>query len=55
MTPNKGGRKYAMKVKKDKDVYFEAITMIDQATRWIEIRSVTEARADIIANQVELA
>ena len=28
-TPNKGGRKYAMKRKKDKDIYLQAITMID--------------------------
>ena len=54
MTPNKGGRKYAMKGKKDKDVYLQAITMIDPATGWIEIRSVLEARADLVANQVEL-
>ena len=40
MTPNKEGRKYAMKGKKDKDVYLQAITMVDSATRWIEIRSV---------------
>ena len=55
MTPNKGGRKYAMKGKKDNDVYLQAITMIDPATGWIEIRSVPEARADLVANQVELA
>ena len=29
MTPKKGGRKYAMKGKKEKDVYLQAITMID--------------------------
>ena len=55
MTPNKGGRKYAMNDKKAKDVYLQAITMIDSATNWIEIRSVPEARADLVANQVELA
>ena len=44
-----------MKGKKDKDVYLQAITMIDLATSLIGIRSVPEARADIIANQVELA
>ena len=55
MTPNKGGRKYAMKGKKDKDVYLQAITMIDPATGWIEIRSVPEARADLVTHQVELA
>ena len=38
MTPNKGGRKYAMKGKKDKDVYWQAIIMIDPATGWLEIR-----------------
>ena len=55
MTPNKGDRKYAMKGYKDKDVYLQAITMIDPATSWIEICSVPEARADLVANQVELA
>ena len=40
LTPKKGGRRYAMKDKKEKDVYLQAITMIDQATSWIEIRSV---------------
>ena len=55
MTPNKGGRKYAMKGQKDKDIYLQPITMIDSATVWIEIRSVPEARADLVVNQVELA
>ena len=55
MTPNKGGRKYAMKGKKDKDVYIQAITMIALATGWIEIHSVPKARADLVANQEELA
>ena len=44
-----------MKCKKDKDVYLQAITMIDPATGWIEIRQVPEARADLVSNQVELA
>ena len=55
MTPNKGGRKYAMKGKKDKNIYYQAITMIDPATGWIEIEFVPEVRADLVANQVELA
>ena len=54
MTPNKGGRRYAMKGKKDKNVYLQAITTIDPATGWIELHSVPEARADLVANQVEL-
>ena len=29
--------------------------MIDPATGWIKIRSVPEARADLVANQVDLA
>ena len=49
MTPNKRGRKYAMKGKTDKDVYSQAITTIDPATSWIEIHSVPEARADLDA------
>ena len=44
-----------MKSKKDKDVYLQALSMIDPTTGWIEIRSVPEARADLVANQVELA
>ena len=55
MTLNKGGRKYAMKGNKDKDVYLQTITMIDPATVWIEICSEPQARADLVANQVELA
>ena len=55
MTPNKVGRKYAMKGKKDKDVYLQAITIIDSATCWIEIHYVPEARVSLVANQVELA
>ena len=55
MIPNKGGKKYAMKGKKDNDVYLQAITMIDPATGWIEIRSVPEARTNLVANQVDLA
>ena len=54
LIPNKEGRKYAMKGKKDKDFYLQAITMIDPATGWIEIRSVPEARADLVAYQAEL-
>ena len=55
MTPIKGGRKYAIKDKKDKNVNFQSTTMIDPVTGWIEIRSVPEPRADLVANQVELA
>ena len=54
INPSKRGRKYTMKGKKDKEVYLQAITMMDPATGWIEIRSVPEARADLLANQVEL-
>ena len=44
-----------MKGKKDKDVYLQAITMIDPAMGGIEIRSVPKARANLVANQEELA
>ena len=54
MTPNKGGRKYTMKSKKDKNVFLQAITMTDPATGWIEMRCVPEARADLVTNQGEL-
>ena len=55
MTSNRGGRKYATRGEKDKDVYLQAITMIDLATGWKHICSVPEARADPVANQVELS
>ena len=54
MTPKKGGRKFAMKDKKDKDVYLQAITMIYPATGWREIHSVPEARADPVDNLIDL-
>ena len=44
-----------MKGKKNKDIYLQEITMIDPANGQIEISSVPEARADLDANQVELA
>ena len=44
-----------MKGKKYRDVYLQAITIIDPVTGWIEIHAVPEARADLVANQVELA
>ena len=43
-----------MKGKKDKDVYLQAIIMIDPAIGWIEMYSVLGARADLVVNQVEL-
>ena len=43
------------KLKIDKDVYLQAIIMIDPVTGLIEIHSVPEARSDIVANQVKLA
>ena len=55
MTPNEGGRKYAMKGKKDKDAYLQAIIMIVPAIGWIEVHSVPVTRTDLVANQVELA
>ena len=46
---------YAKKGKKDKDVYLQSITMIDPATSEIKICGVSEARVDLVANQLELA
>ena len=53
MTPNKEGRKYAMKHKKDNDDYLQAITMIEPALgrKFLEL----EARSYLVANKVELA
>ena len=33
--PDTEGRKYTMKDKEDKDIYLQAITMIDQATGFL--------------------
>ena len=50
MSPNKGDKEYTMKGKIENDVYLQAITMIDPTTGWIDIRSLPEARADLVAN-----
>ena len=55
MTTNKGGVKYTLKGKKNKDAFLQVITLIDPAKSWIEICSVLEIRTDIVANQVESA
>ena len=55
MNPFKGGRKYAMRGKNDKDVYSQAITMTELATGSIEICSVPGTRVDLVVNQLELA
>ena len=44
-----------MKTTSGKTVYLQAVTMIDPATGWVEIRALPGARADYVANQVELA
>ena len=44
-----------MTTKSVKSVYLQAVTMIDPATGWIEIPTVPLARADLVANRVELA
>ena len=44
-----------MKTKNGNTIYLQAITMIDPATGWVEIRAMPSARADLVANQVELA
>ena len=50
MTPNKADKIHTMKDKKDKDVYLQAIALIDPALGWIGIRSMLEARADQVIN-----
>ena len=54
-TAKGGGKEYKMKTKNGNTVYLQAITMIDPATGWVEIKAVPSARADLVANQVELA
>ena len=51
----KDDKKYKMTTKSGKFVYLQAVIMIDPATDMIEIHAVPSARADLVANQVELA
>ena len=44
-----------MKGEKNKDVCLQAISMIDPAVGWVEIRSVPEDRTDLVTIQLELA
>ena len=44
-----------MTTKLGKSVYSQAVTMIDQATGWIQICTVLSAWTHLVANQVELA
>ena len=55
IVPKGDEKKYKMTTKSWKSVYLQAVTMIHPATGWIEIRTVPSARADLVANQVELA
>ena len=52
---DKGNRKHAMEGKKHNDFYSQGNTMISAATGQIDICSVPEARADLVANQELLA
>ena len=49
LNPNGGGKKYEMITEKNKVIYLQAFTMIGQATGWIEIIAVSNARADLDA------
>ena len=44
-----------MTTKSGRSVNLQAVTMIGPATSWIEICTIPSARADLVANQVELA
>ena len=44
-----------MITKSVKSAYIQAVTMIDLAIGWIEIRTVPSARADLVGYQVKLA
>ena len=55
LSPKGGGKEYTLNTKKGHSVYLQAVTMIDSATGWVEICAVPSARADLVANQVELA
>jgi len=55
LTSKCGGNKYKMTTKSGKKVYSQAVTMIDPATGWVEIRALLGVQADYVSNQVELA
>ena len=44
-----------MTTKSGKSAYLQAVTMIDPVTGLIEIRTVSSAWTDLVANQVELS
>ena len=47
--PKGDEKKQKMATKSAKSFYFQTVTVIDPATGWIEIRTVTSARADLVA------
>ena len=55
IVPKGDEKKYKMNTKSGRSVYLQAVTMIDLATGWIEICIVPSARANVVANKVELA
>ena len=44
-----------MTTKSGKSVFLQAVTMINPAIGWIEIRTIPTARVDLVSNQVDLA
>ena len=44
-----------MTLKKDEAINLRSIAMVDPATGWLELHSIPEAKADLVAIQVELA
>ena len=53
--PKGGGNKYQMTTKNGTTIYLQAVTMIDPAPVWIEIRTLPCSRVNLVLNQVELA
>ena len=49
------GNKFQMITKSSKSVYLQAITMINPATVWKALCAVLSFRADLVANQADLA
>ena len=52
IVPKGDENKYEMTTESGKSVYLQAVTMIDPASDWIEMRTVPSAQADHVANQV---
>ena len=52
--PKGGAKKYQMTTKNRKTAYLQVVTMIGQATGWIEILTVPTTHSDLVPNIIEI-